>query len=163
MPPLLASNLNYIGISMDPNSEGNGQEGKERHCREREGRWGAAHTQMAFLLLSVRFRIRAGHFTQMSLTSKTLILSFSEEIIKPLASGFKCLPISSWCVSFSNIAETGNRQGKTLRSDSIFLHFFILLSSCLPPPMLFLAQFLSLFREKRKVNQGDTGTPTTGQ
>lgn len=64
----------------------------------------------------------------MSLTSKTVIPSFSEGIIKPLAWGFKCLTISSWCVSFSNIAETDNCQGKTLRSDPIFLYFFILLS-----------------------------------
>ena len=83
---------------------------------------------MAFLLLSVRFRIRGGHFIRMSLTSKTIIPSFLERIIKPLAWGFKCLTISSWCVSFSTTAETANCQGKTLRSDPIFLYFFILLS-----------------------------------
>lgn len=116
---------------------------------------------MAFLLLSVRFRIRAGHFIQMSLTSQTVIPSFSERIIKPFAWGFKSLTISSRCVSFSNVAETGNCQGKTIRSDPIFLYLFI----CLSPDISHLPRSsqLLLLREQRKVGQADTGTPTTGQ
>lgn len=82
---------------------------------------------MAFILLSVRLRVRAELFIQMPLTSKTVIPFFSEGIIKPLVWGFKCLAISNWCISFSNITETGNCQGKPKRPDPVFLYFFILL------------------------------------
>lgn len=44
MPSLFVLNLNYVGISMEPNSEENRQERENRHCREKEGRSGVSYT-----------------------------------------------------------------------------------------------------------------------